>query len=171
MLAEQWKQVVNFKQEEFKHPEIMKPETIFLLDRERQELGHPIFVTSDGRPGDENEKAGGVADSLHPLGEAIDGKCFKMTPLDFFLFSCRFPWTEIGLYEIGILHLGFSLNPERRIKRFYGFQCPSCLDFAPARCSLCKGLGKVYRPISEEIIRWHLSERLITEKKKILGAK
>ena len=169
MIETDWGKVVNFKKSEFRHPEMLKPESVFMLDRQRTILGHPIFVTSDGRPPAENRLAGGVADSLHPEGEAFDSKCLKVTPLDYFLKACHLPWTEIGLYEIGILHLGFSLNPERRIKRFYGFQCPSCLDFAPARCSYCKGLGKIYRPISEEIIRWHLSDRLIAEKKRILG--
>ncbi len=171
MLFSDWLKVKNFKATELKHPELMMPEVVFLLDKEREDLGYPIIITSDARPGDENKKAGGVSDSLHQTGEALDGKCLKITPLDLFLFSCRYVWTEIGLYEIGILHWAYSLNPARKIKRFYGFQCPSCIEFAPNPCPFCKGIGKIYRPISEQIIRWHLSDRSVVKKKEILGIK
>jgi len=148
---------------------MMKPETIYMLDMERDLLKLPIIVTSDGRPGKENEDAGGVKDSLHPSGEAVDVKCPSITPLDFFLFSCKFPWTEIGLYEIGILHLGYSTNPARRVKRFFGFQCPAGLHMPKDDCPLCRGIGKIYRPLSEEILVWFLREQMPKTKNDLLG--
>lgn len=171
MLTEQdWAKVENFKKPEFKHPEILKPESVFILDIQRKRLGYPILVTSDGRPGIENVLAGGVSDSLHPRGEAFDTKCLKITPLDYFLKCCELPWTEIGLYEIGIVHLGFSLNPERKIKRFFGFECPNkncALDHKD--CGHCKGIRKIYKPISAEILRWYLTDASQEGKKMLLG--
>mgnify|MGYP001612681866 CR=1 FL=1 len=137
-----------------------------MLEEQREKLGLPIIITSDARPNDENLKAGGVSDSLHLTGEAVDVKCLDIIPLDFFLFSCRFPWVEIGLYEVGIIHLGFSLNPERRIKRFFGFQCSNCIKFGPEKCPVCKGIGKIYKPISQEILTWYLKDKITKDQRR-----
>lgn len=171
MLLHDWVKLKHFKPQEFKHPDLIMPEIMFMLDELREDLGFPIIITSDARPGDENKNAGGVSDSLHLAGEAVDGKCLNMSPLDLFLFSCRYPFTEIGLYEIGILHWAWSKDPARRIKRFYGFQCPACIKFAPKSCPYCKGIGKIYKPISEEILIWHLKNKSPKTKEEILGIK
>jgi hypothetical protein len=169
MLPTEWERAKHFKPTEFNHPELLKPELIYQLDEEREDWGLPIIRTSDARPGKENQDAGGVKDSLHPTGEAVDVKCPQAHPLDFFLFSCKYPWTEIGLYEIGILHLGLSLNPARRIKRFFGFTCPAFVHLPGDDCPLCKGIGKIYRPISKDILAWYLRDQSAKTKNQLLG--
>jgi hypothetical protein len=169
MIQADWERVKWFKPAEFNHPELLKPELIYLLDQEREDLGHPIQRTSDARPGKENQDAGGVKDSLHPAGEAVDVKCLQIHPLDFFLFSCKYPWTEIGLYEIGILHLGYSMNANRRVKRFFGFQCPAMPHLPKDDCPICRGIGKIYKPLSEEILAWYLREKTPKTKNQLLG--
>lgn len=167
-----WQRIKYFKRQEFKHPELMKPELLYQLDLQRAALGLPFILTSDARPEKENQEAGGVSNSLHISGEAVDVKCPQIHPLDFFLFSCKYLWTEIGLYEIGILHLGLSLNLNRKIKRFFGFQCPAASggNHPPKdSCPLCKGIGKIYRPITKDILVWYLQDQPVKSKNELLG--
>lgn len=58
-----WGRLEHFKKKEFKHPEMMKDSTLLKLDRTRELAGVPMFISSDGRPGDRRS---------HGRGHAVD---------------------------------------------------------------------------------------------------
>lgn len=62
------------KYEFFKESEIvgLKPELVSLLDKARKLAGIPFVITSGLRTEDKNEAVGGVKDSSHLRGEAVD---------------------------------------------------------------------------------------------------
>lgn len=61
----------NFKEKEFKHPELVDPEAAIGLDDVRTVYGRPLILTDDARlPGD--CPPGCSPTSLHYLGRAFD---------------------------------------------------------------------------------------------------
>lgn len=48
---------------------------MFKLERAREFFGHPIIITSGYRDPEKNESAGGVKDSAHTTGQAVDIRC------------------------------------------------------------------------------------------------
>ncbi len=58
-----------FKEEEV---EGLLPDLVFKLDRARELFGSEIVITSGYRNPSKNESAGGVKDSAHTTGKAVD---------------------------------------------------------------------------------------------------
>lgn len=61
-----------FKENEVKGLEI---ELILMLDKARDEAGIPFVITSGLRSEEENKRVGGVTDSAHLKGLAVDLRC------------------------------------------------------------------------------------------------
>ena len=57
---------------DLRHPDGMSYSFMQFLDDVRAEYGWPLNVTSDFRTPEENTAAGGVADSRHLVGQAVD---------------------------------------------------------------------------------------------------
>ena len=57
----------------------LKPELVSLLDYARQIAGVPFTITSGLRTVDQNSAAGGVSDSAHLTGEAVDLRALDST--------------------------------------------------------------------------------------------
>lgn len=76
----------------FKDHEIrgLRPELVEMLDKAREAAGVPIVITSGFRNPGYNQMVGGVGDSSHIKGLAVDIRC---------------PWNEYGLkivYGLGV---------------------------------------------------------------------
>jgi uncharacterized protein YcbK (DUF882 family) len=56
-------------------PGDVSEELLHLLERMRDELGEPIYITSGCRCIDHNAACGGIVDSAHTRGTAADIKC------------------------------------------------------------------------------------------------
>lgn len=67
--AEQFATLKHFTPDEFNHPERLHFPLLLLLDAIREELGAPLFVTSDFR---DYIPPGGASESLHMYGRAVD---------------------------------------------------------------------------------------------------
>jgi len=50
----------------------LKEDLVHKLDRARKYYGHPLVITSGYRTKEENLRVGGVPDSAHTHGEAVD---------------------------------------------------------------------------------------------------
>lgn len=87
---------------------------LFELDKLRERIGHPIFVTSGYRA---NSK-----ESQHRNGKAVDVVCPGIPLLDFYLAAERFHFTGIGIYPdwhyngaiVGGLHLDTRIEEPAR---------------------------------------------------------
>ncbi len=79
MTTEQWMTIKHFTYREFVSPdtgeENMDYRMVHFLDIMRQILGFPLVITSGYRTPEYNAKIGGVADSAHLRGLAVDIKC------------------------------------------------------------------------------------------------
>ena len=53
----------------------LDPELIAMLDRARHKAGIPFIITSGRRSIESNDAAGGVSDSAHVSGRAVDLRC------------------------------------------------------------------------------------------------
>tara|TARA_R110001599_G_C11831326_1_gene618344 strand:+ start:172 stop:525 length:354 start_codon:yes stop_codon:yes gene_type:complete len=93
-----------FKLEEFDSPDEpgsgrhMNKEIIYMLDAVRKEYGKPIRVNSGYRTKARNKKIGGVADSSHIKGLAVDISCTTSSDR-FKLLSLL---TKTGFKRIGV---------------------------------------------------------------------
>lgn len=64
--------IKNFKPEEFNHPEQMDQDLVEMLDVLRDRLRQPIHLSSSYRDAAHNASVGGVQDSQHLSGHAVD---------------------------------------------------------------------------------------------------
>jgi len=93
-----------FKDTEFNCPccgkgsELMDPNLIHILDLVREETGRPIHITSAYRCEKHNKEVGGVAESAHTEGKAVDIKCNNSTLR--MLYVCLF--CAHGIKRLGI---------------------------------------------------------------------
>lgn len=98
----EWK-YQNFKPSEFNCPELMNPVLLSMLDRARNALGEPIFITSSYRSVLRNVVCGGVYDSSHTRGNAVDIRCsngvYRFRLINALLEA---GFTRIGVYEYHI---------------------------------------------------------------------
>lgn len=85
--------IKNFKPGEFKHPELMDQELVDKLDLLREKLGLPIHLSSSYRDPGHNAIVGGVPDSQHLSGHAVD----IILPAD-------------GLYHFNIVKLAYEVG-------------------------------------------------------------
>lgn len=53
----------------------LKIDLVYKLDRARMLYGHPIMITSGFRTPEQNKSIGGVKDSAHVKGMAVDIRC------------------------------------------------------------------------------------------------
>lgn len=100
----------NFKPEEFDEPGMMSQALVDLLDKLRDSVGMPLTINSSFREAGKNKSVGGVVDSQHLLGKAVDIavsdglEAFKVV-------SCaiRLGFTGIGVKRVsggaGFVHL------------------------------------------------------------------
>jgi len=74
---------------------------VFKLDRARGLFGHPIVITSGYRTAKENKVKGGVADSAHVKGMAVDIKVPESQHLrERLAWACgRAGFSRMGLYD------------------------------------------------------------------------
>lgn len=76
-----WEAIVHFKPAEFDSPDEpgsglgMNMELIQMLETLRKKVGFPIKINSGYRTAAENLKAGGVSESAHTTGKAVDIQC------------------------------------------------------------------------------------------------
>lgn len=88
---------VYFSDEEAKG---LDPELVSMLDLARGKSGIPFTITSGKRNASDNKKTGGVEDSSHLSGKAVDLRCsegtdrFKMVST---LLAVGF--TRLGIYD------------------------------------------------------------------------
>lgn len=87
-----------FMAAEFNNPQAMNQNLVNMLDSLRDKLGLPIKVNSSYRTPDHNAEVGGVADSSHMQGNAVD---VEVLPGNFVydLVAIAF---QLGFYGIGI---------------------------------------------------------------------
>lgn len=85
----------------FKEEEVLglKDDLVYKLDRAREFYGHPIIITSGYRDPERNTSVGGVSDSAHCTGQAVDIRA----PLDFEMRE-KLAWAlgAAGFWRIGI---------------------------------------------------------------------
>lgn len=87
-----------FKSEEFNHPDLMDQDLVNKLELLRDRLGQPIHLSSSYRDPDHNSSVGGVPDSQHLTGHAVD----IILPAD-----GRYHYDIVKLaYEIGFTGIG-----------------------------------------------------------------
>lgn len=70
-----------------------------MLDRFRDDIGAPIFVTSAYRDHAHNAAVGSQPTSLHRQGRAFDIWVNRVTPYELAQWAALFGWPGIGLYE------------------------------------------------------------------------
>lgn len=88
-----FKNLRYFKPEEFNHPDEMDQGLVDLLDELRARLGQPMHLSSSYRDPSHNASVGGVQDSQHLSGHAVD----IILPLD-------------GQYHYDIVKLAYELG-------------------------------------------------------------
>ncbi len=93
-------EIKSMKYKYFSDKEIigLKPELVLLLDQAREIAGIPFKLNSGKRTVEQNEKAGGVKDSAHLSGLAVDIACTTDSARDKILNSLR----VVGFNRIGI---------------------------------------------------------------------
>ena len=115
--------LVYFRLDEFRHPDLVDPRAARTLDAVRGEFGAPIFLTDDARlPGE--APPGASPTSLHYLGQAFDIRCRTWSPERMWAFvqavqlvAGNLPADEAGV-ELEVVwsavdrhaHVGFYLN-------------------------------------------------------------
>ena len=73
---------------------------IFKLDRARELFGAPIVITSGYRSADHNTDVGGVKDSAHELGKAVDIRCADQDMQKRLIWSLTIAgFRRIGVYS------------------------------------------------------------------------
>lgn len=92
------------------------------LDRVRRLLGHPLDISSGYRAPAVNVAVGGVANSQHTRGEAVDFACPGYGPP--LAVACAIRDSDIAfdqcILEFGRwVHLSFSATPRRRTLTIY----------------------------------------------------
>lgn len=72
---------IQYTPKYFKSHEIqnLSPDLVVMLDRAREVSGVPFFITSGFRTAEHNKEVGGVADSSHLKGLAVDIACNTKT--------------------------------------------------------------------------------------------
>lgn len=72
----------------------------FKLDRARELFDGPIIITSGYRDPKENEQAGGVKDSAHETGKAVDIRCADQEMQKKLIWAlCLAGFKRIGAYD------------------------------------------------------------------------
>lgn len=88
----------------------VKPDIIYAIQEFRDYVGHPIYITSGSRCPTYNKRVGGVHNSEHTLGQAIDvvtpNSRVRKQLIEFFM---KKGVTRFGVYpRQGFVHIGYS---------------------------------------------------------------
>lgn len=97
----------------------MDPALLALLNALRSAYGKPIYITSGYRCDKQNKLVGGVVDSAHTTGHAVDVFCTSSRDRHLLLFHA------IGLFKrIGVgttfIHLDTDLTKDQEVIWLYG---------------------------------------------------
>lgn len=78
----------------------LMPDICFKLDRARELFGAAIIITSGYRDPEHNESAGGVKDSAHTTGMAVDIRCNDSELQKKLIWAlCCAGFRRIGVYD------------------------------------------------------------------------
>jgi uncharacterized protein YcbK (DUF882 family) len=89
-----------------------------LVQPAREAYGDPVFVTSGFRCKELNELVGGVDDSQHQYGEAVDVTCSDLRRLAETIIKLRLPFDQMGLAN-SYIHLSHKREGKNRGQIFY----------------------------------------------------
>lgn len=84
----------------------------------RDAYGEPIFVTSGFRCKELNELVGGVDNSGHQYGEAVDVTCSDLRRLAEIIVKLRLPFDQLGVNNT-YLHISHKREGKNRGEIFY----------------------------------------------------
>ena len=97
------------------HRVMLHPRLLAKLLTLRDVLERPIYITSGYRCFEYNRKAGGVANSYHLIGLAVDIKVKDINLIELLGYAEEIDFTGIGFYEKkNFLHL--DVRPTKRIR-------------------------------------------------------
>lgn len=97
-----------FKDEEVKG---LLPDLIYKLDRARGLFGAPIVITSGYRDPETNAAAGGVKDSAHEKGMAVDIRCADQDMQKRLIWALTIAgFRRLGAYD---KHVHVDIDPEK----------------------------------------------------------
>lgn len=105
----------HFKKNEFSDYNKMDKGLLEFLDKLRDAFGKPIHINSSYRTPEDNERVGGVKNSEHLTGEAVDIRCDNSR--DRFLlvsFAIGLGCNRIGIGD-SFIHLGWSKTKSQRV--------------------------------------------------------
>jgi hypothetical protein len=89
-----------------------------LVQPARDAYGEPVFVTSGFRCKELNELVGGVDDSQHQYGEAVDVTCSDLRRLAEIIIKLRLPFDQMGIAN-SYIHLSYKREGKNRGQIFY----------------------------------------------------
>lgn len=118
-----WEEMEYFTREEFRckcggrycggYPAEMKREVVAVADRARKHFGNPGYVVSGLRCVQHNANSGGVANSQHMYGEAIDLRIDGVTADQLLSFVRQQPEIRYA-YKINSTNVHFDIPKEAR---------------------------------------------------------
>ena len=106
-----YKHLIYFEKSEFTEPEKMNPKLLLMLDTARKIAGIPFVINSSYRSSNKNTSVGGVNNSSHLAGLAVDIACSNS--FDRFIIInalIRVGFTRIG---IGKRHIHCDIDFEK----------------------------------------------------------
>lgn len=89
-----------------------------LVQPARDAYGEPVFVTSGFRCKELNELVGGVDDSQHQYGEAVDVTCSDLRRFAKLIIEQKLPFDQMGLAN-SYIHLSHKREGKNRGQIFY----------------------------------------------------
>lgn len=89
-----------------------------VVEPARDAYGEPTFITSGFRCKELNELVGGVENSQHPLGEAVDVTCSDLRRFAETIIKLRLPFDQLGIAN-NYLHISHKRKGENRGQIFY----------------------------------------------------
>lgn len=106
---------IYFSEEESKG---LIDDLMFKLDRAREYFGHPIVITSGYRDPSKNDEVGGVKDSAHTTGKAVDIRIPKDQQMrDKLLWALgRAGFDRVGAYN---LHAHVDVDKDKPTPAFW----------------------------------------------------
>lgn len=113
--------IKNFKPEEFTNPLMMNQTLVNMLDSLRTKFGQPIKINSSWRDPLHNAEVGGVADSSHLKGCAVDVEVLPGTYIyDLIALAIQVGFNGIGINKktgtpTGFVHLEYRPYIERAV--------------------------------------------------------
>jgi len=116
-----WSRVESFNSEEFSSPD--KPGSGMLMDTEmirrlvimRKHSSFPYIINSGYRTKEWNERIGGVANSAHLTGQAVDIRCVTSSDrFQILRFALLLGFRRIGVAK-SFIHLDLALDRSQKV--------------------------------------------------------